>query len=104
MLRNVVGFYCDVSLARRPTPKLEGQLLSAVRDSLTIVLAARSSILNHRTRHPVVTVTRLSPQLHNLTLSLLMLHICGASKTFGEWYQKTNKTEHTNKLTLLAFK
>jgi hypothetical protein len=21
-----------------------------------------------------------------------MLHICGVSKTFGEWYQKTNKT------------
>jgi hypothetical protein len=26
------------------------------------------------------------------------------SKTFGEWYQKTNKTKDTNKLTLLAFK
>jgi hypothetical protein len=26
------------------------------------------------------------------------------SKTFGEWYQKTNKTEDANKLTLLAFK
>jgi hypothetical protein len=25
-------------------------------------------------------------------------------KTFGDWYQKTNKTEDTNKLTLLAFK
>jgi hypothetical protein len=23
---------------------------------------------------------------------------------FGEWYQKTNETEDTNKLTLLAFK
>jgi hypothetical protein len=23
---------------------------------------------------------------------------------FGEWYQKTNKTEDTNKLTLLGFK
>jgi hypothetical protein len=23
---------------------------------------------------------------------------------FGEWYQKTNKTEDTNKLTLLEFK
>jgi hypothetical protein len=33
-----------------------------------------------------------------------MLHICGVSKTFGEWYQKTNKTEDTNKLNLLAFK
>jgi hypothetical protein len=30
--------------------------------------------------------------------------MCGVSKTFGEWYQKTNKTEDTNKLTLLAFK
>jgi hypothetical protein len=25
-------------------------------------------------------------------------------KKFGEWYQKTNKTEDTNKLTLLVFK
>jgi hypothetical protein len=33
-----------------------------------------------------------------------MLHICGVSKTFREWYQKTNKTKDTNKLTLLAFK
>jgi uncharacterized protein YccT (UPF0319 family) len=33
-----------------------------------------------------------------------MLHICGVSKAFGEWYQKTNKTEDTNKLTLLVFK
>jgi hypothetical protein len=39
-----------------------------------------------------------------LTLSLLMSHICGVSKKFGEWYQKTNKTEDTSKLTLLAFK
>jgi hypothetical protein len=30
--------------------------------------------------------------------------ICGVSKQFGEWYQKTDKTEDTNKLTLLAFK
>jgi hypothetical protein len=33
-----------------------------------------------------------------------MLHICSVSKTFGEWYQKTHKTEDTNKLTLLAVK
>jgi hypothetical protein len=33
-----------------------------------------------------------------------MFHICGVSKMFGDWYQKTNKTEDTNKLTLLAFK
>jgi hypothetical protein len=34
----------------------------------------------------------------------MKLLVCGVSKTFGEWYQKTNKTEDTNKLTLLAFK
>jgi hypothetical protein len=33
-----------------------------------------------------------------------MSHICGVSKKFGELYQKTNKTDDTNKLTLLAFK
>jgi hypothetical protein len=33
-----------------------------------------------------------------------MLHISGVSKTFGDWYQKTNKTEHKNKLTLLTSK
>jgi hypothetical protein len=33
-----------------------------------------------------------------------MLHICGVSKNFGEWYQDTNQIEDTNKLTLLAFK
>jgi hypothetical protein len=33
-----------------------------------------------------------------------MSHICGVSKTFGEWYQKANETEDTNKLTLLTFK
>jgi hypothetical protein len=35
----------------------------------------------------------------SLTLSQLMLHICRVSKTFGEWYQKTHKTEDENKLT-----
>jgi hypothetical protein len=28
----------------------------------------------------------------------------GVSKKFCEWYEKTNKTEDTNKLTLLAFR
>jgi hypothetical protein len=32
-----------------------------------------------------------------------LCHIHGVSKKFGEWYQKTNKTEVTNKLTLLVF-
>jgi hypothetical protein len=37
-------------------------------------------------------------------LSAAYYHIRGESKKFDEWYQKTNKTEDTNKLTLLAFK
>jgi hypothetical protein len=44
------------------------------------------------------------PEVLGLTLSQLMLNICRVSKAFGEWYQKTHKTEDTNKLTLLAFK
>jgi hypothetical protein len=59
-----------------------------------------NGILNEALFHVAVTYFTISI----LTLSLLMLHICGLSKTFGEWYQKTNKTEDTNKLTLLAFK
>ena len=31
-------------------------------------------------------------------------HIQGVPKKFGEWYQKTNKTDDTNKLNLLSFK
>jgi uncharacterized membrane protein YqhA len=31
-------------------------------------------------------------------------YLRGVSKKFGEWYQKTNKTDDKNKLTLLAFK
>jgi hypothetical protein len=31
-----------------------------------------------------------------------MLHICDVSKTFDEWYQKTNKTEDTKKLTVVG--
>jgi len=41
--------------------------------------------------------------LLNLGLSCVFC-IQGVSKKFGEWYQKTNKTEDTNKLNLLAFK
>jgi hypothetical protein len=33
-----------------------------------------------------------------------VIELHGLSKSFGEWYQKTNKTEDRNKLTLLAFK
>jgi hypothetical protein len=33
-----------------------------------------------------------------------MTFLRGVSKKFGEWYQKTNKTVDTNKLSLLAYK
>ena len=50
-------------VAPRPTPKLEDQPLSAVRDCLfnffaaTLHIGGRSSIRNLRTRHAVVTGT-----------------------------------------------
>jgi hypothetical protein len=40
----------------------------------------------------------------NFIFFTVHLELRGVSKKFGEWYQKTNKTEDTNKLTLLAFK
>jgi hypothetical protein len=44
--------------------------------------------------------------LFRITFIQRLLHwnIRGVSKQFGEWYQKTNKTADTNKLSLLAFK
>jgi hypothetical protein len=68
----------------------------------------------HLDRNTAVTVKHSGPfeisqerwvrefQLSFFRSNLLMLHICGVSKTFGEWYQKTNKTEDTNKLTLFC--
>jgi hypothetical protein len=48
------------------------------------------------------------PTLDNVTeniISYLVIAYIGyVSKKLGEWYQKTNKREDTNKLTLLAFK
>jgi hypothetical protein len=50
---------------------------------------------------PVVTgVTFVRTSHIRCISSVSCLH--GVSKKFGEWYQKTNKTEFTNKLTLLA--
>jgi hypothetical protein len=47
-----------------------------------------------------------APSLYtvNLTLSQLMLHICGVSKMFGEGSRKQKKTEDTKTLTLLTYK
>ena len=59
-------FFGEELLAPRPTPKLEENILSAVRDCLFNIFAAtfhiggRSSIRNLRARHAVVTGTHLS--------------------------------------------
>ena len=63
IFRNSIRFYGEELLAPSPTPRLEDQPLSAVRDCLFNVFAAtfhirgRSSIRNLRTRHAVVTAT-----------------------------------------------
>jgi hypothetical protein len=49
--------------------------------------------------HFFFIVVEIAAWLMTLTLSQLMLHICNVSKVFGEWYQKTNETEDTYKLT-----
>ena len=64
--RNMIRFYSEKLLAPRPTPTLGDHPLSAVRDFLFNIFAAtlhivgRSSIRNPRTRHAVMTVTKLS--------------------------------------------
>jgi hypothetical protein len=53
---NKLIFHGEELLAPRPTPKLEDQPLSAVRDCIyPAYLQAVSSIRNLRTRHAVVT-------------------------------------------------
>ena len=66
MVRNMIHLYGEAVLASRPTPKVEDHPLSAVRSCLfntfaaTLHIGGRSSIRNLRTRHAVVTGTRLS--------------------------------------------
>jgi hypothetical protein len=66
MVRNIIIFYGEELLAPGPTPKLEDHPLSAVRDCLFNVFAAtlhnwrRSSIRNLRTRHALVTRTKIT--------------------------------------------
>jgi len=72
-------FYGEELLAPRPTPKLEDHPLSAVRDYLFNIFAAtlhtggHSSIHNLRTRHGVVTGTRLSLPVNAKTA--MFLHV-----------------------------
>jgi hypothetical protein len=68
-----------------------------------VTLHTRTSV-THWNPSPAGLASQTRTCMGTLTLSQLMLHICRVSKTFGEWYQKTHKTEDTNKLTLLFFK
>jgi len=66
MICNRIRFYCEELLAPCPTPRLEGNPLSAVRDcsfnisTATLLIGGHSSIHNLRTRHALVTGTHLS--------------------------------------------
>jgi len=77
----MIRFYGDELLAPRPTPKLEDHTLSAVCDCLFNILAAalytgdRSSILNLRTRHVVVTENHLSHGVNQFTLKIMQIII-----------------------------
>ena len=77
MFRNRVRFYGEDLLAPRPTPKLEDQPLSAVRDCLFNIFAAtlhiwgRSSIRNLRTRRAVFTGTHSSRFLKYHTAEIM---------------------------------
>jgi len=66
-------FHGEALLTPRPTPKLEDQPPSAVRDCLFNIFAATlhiggcSSICNLRTRRAMVTGTHLSQTINNIT-------------------------------------
>ena len=69
IFRTMTRFYGEELLTPRPTPKLEDHPLSATRDCLfnifaaTIHIGGHSSIRNVRTRHAVVTGTKLVPDI-----------------------------------------
>jgi hypothetical protein len=73
MIRNLIRFYVEL-LAPSPTPNLEYHALSAVRHCLftaTHPTGGRSSNLNLRKRHAVVTGTYLSRDEGSLSSSIL---------------------------------
>jgi hypothetical protein len=60
---------------------------------------AACSVVPHLSACPLIGV------YINLNINInIYIYIRGLSTKFGEWYQKTNKTEGTNKLNLLVFK
>jgi hypothetical protein len=86
--RNKIRVYREELLAPRPTSKLEDHPLSAARDCLLNIFAAtlhtggRSSILNLRTRHALVTGTHLSRRRMKWYLCIAIVFPPGGS---GRW-------------------
>jgi hypothetical protein len=74
-----IRFYSEELLAPRPTPKLEDQTLSAVRDCIFNIFAATlhiggRSCIRNPTRHAVVTGTHLQHGYLPLTLDFVYLN------------------------------
>jgi hypothetical protein len=53
---------------------------------------------------PQLVCHDLSNVVHSSKMTTFEVKLRGVSKKFGEWSQKTKKTEDTNKVTLLAYK
>jgi hypothetical protein len=93
VFRNKANFYDEGLLAPRPNPKPEDHLLSALRDCVFNISAAvlhiggRSSLRNLRTRHAVVTGTRLSWSDHSPKRNTLSSEPSVGNPTFiGVYY------------------
>jgi len=69
IIRNTILFYGEELLATCPTSKLGDHSLSAVRNYLfnifaaTLHIGSRSSIINLKTRHAIVTGNQISREL-----------------------------------------
>jgi hypothetical protein len=83
-------------------------LCAAYSATLVSCLAARKNPLPFKTFEDLLKTNDYQMSLvnHSAVLSEFEVscHVSGGSKKLGDWYQKTNKTEDTNKLTLLAYK
>jgi hypothetical protein len=88
-----------------PLPLLvDKRLLCAPSHIVLQLFTPRDHILFCGLQH---SVSALGIDEHHSAKSLpdtIIIIVRGVSKTFGEWYQKTNKTEDADKLTLLVFK
>jgi hypothetical protein len=80
----------------------DGILFKTLHNAVCVYLYGSVSTFRYDNLFQVCNTVYGVRRLIDLTLSQLMLHICRVSKTLGEWYQKTHKTEDTNKLILFV--